>query len=153
MVCFLAYVLWKTLGQWMRRSGLGDAPRTVVEELAKLKSGDVYQVAEVVRNLAARNRDASLPAAERTMYERARVNLISEISPALKVAAEAAEEYLDEALAKGVGARGLRGILEEVMLDIMYDLPEQPEGTVYTIDEKVVSGVRDLFQMPTTKSA
>jgi ATP-dependent Clp protease ATP-binding subunit ClpX len=58
-----------------------------------------------------------------------------------------------KALSKGVGARGLRGILEEVMLDIMYDLPDQPEGTVYTIDEKVVSGVRDLFQMPTTKSA
>jgi CarD family transcriptional regulator len=68
----------------------------------KLKSGDVYQVAEVVRNLAARNRDASLSAAERTMYERARVNLISEISPALKVSAEDAEIYLDEALAKGV---------------------------------------------------
>ncbi len=68
----------------------------------KLKSGDVYQVAEVVRNLAARNRDASLSAAERTMYERARVNLISEISPALSVSAEEAEEYLDEALAKGV---------------------------------------------------
>ncbi len=59
----------------------------------------------------------------------------------------------EKALAKGVGARGLRGILEEVMLDIMYDLPDQPEGTVYTIDEKVVAGVRDLFQMPTTKSA
>ena len=68
----------------------------------KLKSGDVYQVAEVVRNLAARNRDAALSAAERTMYERARVNLISEIAPALKVSAEAAEEYLDEALSKGV---------------------------------------------------
>lgn len=68
----------------------------------KLKSGDVYQVAEVVRNLAARNRDASLSAAERTMYERARVNLISEISPALKVSSEEAEAYLDDALAKGV---------------------------------------------------
>jgi CarD family transcriptional regulator len=68
----------------------------------KLKSGDVYQVAEVVRNLAARNRDASLSAAERTMYERARVNLISEISPALKVTSEEAEDYLDDALAKGV---------------------------------------------------
>jgi len=41
LVCFLAYVLWKTLAQWMRRSGLGDAPRTVFEELAKIKSGDV----------------------------------------------------------------------------------------------------------------
>lgn len=68
----------------------------------KLKSGDVYQVAEVVRNLAARNRDASLSAAERTMYERARVNLISEIAPALKVTTDEAEIYLDEALAKGV---------------------------------------------------
>ena len=41
LVCFLAYVLWKTLAQWMRRSGLGDAPRTLLEELAKIKSGDV----------------------------------------------------------------------------------------------------------------
>ena len=68
----------------------------------KLKSGDVYQVAEVVRNLAARNRDAALSAAERTMYERARINLVSEIAPALKVTAEEAEEFLDEALSKGV---------------------------------------------------
>jgi transposase len=41
LVCFLAYAVWKTLGQWMRRAGLGDAPRTLVEELAKIKSGDV----------------------------------------------------------------------------------------------------------------
>jgi len=68
----------------------------------KLKSGDVYQVAEVVRNLAARNRDAALSAAERTMYERARINLVSEIAPALKVSNEDAEKYLDDALAKGV---------------------------------------------------
>ena len=68
----------------------------------KLKSGDVYQVAEVVRNLASRNRDASLSAAERTMYERARVNLISEIEPALKVTRTEAEAFLDDALAKGV---------------------------------------------------
>ena len=41
LICFLAYVLWKGLPQWMRRSGLGDAPRTLVEEFAKIKSGDV----------------------------------------------------------------------------------------------------------------
>jgi transposase len=41
LVCFLAYVLWKTLAQWMRRSGLGDAPRTLLQEFAKIKSGDV----------------------------------------------------------------------------------------------------------------
>ena len=48
------------------------------------------------------SRDASLSAAERTMYDRARINLISEIAPALKVSAEDAEKYLDDALAKGV---------------------------------------------------
>jgi len=41
LVCFLAYAMWKTLAGWMKNSGLGDAPRTVLEELAKLKSGDV----------------------------------------------------------------------------------------------------------------
>ena len=41
LVCFLAYALWKTLAQWMRGAGLGDAPRTLVEEFAKIKSGDV----------------------------------------------------------------------------------------------------------------
>jgi transposase len=41
LVCFLAYVLWKTLAGWMQRAGLGDAPRTLLEEFAKIKSGDV----------------------------------------------------------------------------------------------------------------
>ena len=41
LVCFLAYVLWKSLAGWMRNAGLGDAPRTVVESLSQIKSGDV----------------------------------------------------------------------------------------------------------------
>ena len=41
LVCFLAYVLWKALAQWMRAAGLGDAPRTLVEEFTKIRSGDV----------------------------------------------------------------------------------------------------------------
>jgi transposase len=41
LVCFLAYVLWKTLAQWMRHSRLGDAPRTLLAEFAKIQSGDV----------------------------------------------------------------------------------------------------------------
>ncbi len=68
----------------------------------KLKSGDVYQVAEVVRNLAVRDRQSALSAAEKTMYDRARINLISEIAPALRVTTEKAEEFLDQALEKGV---------------------------------------------------
>ena len=41
LVCFLAFVLWKTLSQWMKAAGLGEAPRTLVEEFHKIKSGDV----------------------------------------------------------------------------------------------------------------
>jgi transposase len=41
LVCFLAYVLWKTLAGWMRNAGLGDAPRAVIEALSQIKSGDV----------------------------------------------------------------------------------------------------------------
>ena len=48
LVCFLAYVLWKTLAQWMKGSGLGDAPRTLIEEFAKIKSGDVVLRARMV---------------------------------------------------------------------------------------------------------
>lgn len=40
-VCFLAYVLWKTLEQWTRRAGLGDTARTVLAELAQVQSVDV----------------------------------------------------------------------------------------------------------------
>ena len=43
----LPTVLWKALGQWMRRAGLGDAPRTLVEEVGKIKSGDVVLPAQM----------------------------------------------------------------------------------------------------------
>ena len=49
LVCFLAYVMWKTLAGWMRGAGLGDAPRTVIEEFAKIKSGDVRLQARAPR--------------------------------------------------------------------------------------------------------
>jgi hypothetical protein len=41
LVCFLAYVLWKTLEQWQRRAGLGHSPRTILEELRRIQSTDV----------------------------------------------------------------------------------------------------------------
>ena len=41
LVCFLAYVLWKTLGQLCRRANLGDEPRRVLAELAKIRTVDV----------------------------------------------------------------------------------------------------------------
>jgi len=41
LVCFLSYVLWKTLGQLCHQAGLGDEPRRVLEELRKLQVVDV----------------------------------------------------------------------------------------------------------------
>jgi transposase len=41
LVCFLAYVLRKTLAGWMSRAGLGNSPTTVLEELARIQSTDV----------------------------------------------------------------------------------------------------------------
>jgi len=40
-VCFLAYVLWKTLGQLCDEAGLGSEPRRVLSELAEIRSMDV----------------------------------------------------------------------------------------------------------------
>jgi transposase len=41
LVCFLAYVLWKTLEQWQRRAGRGNSPRTILEEIGRIQSTDV----------------------------------------------------------------------------------------------------------------
>ena len=54
---------------------------------------------------------------------------------------------------KGTGARGLRSIIEQVMLDIMFDLPEQPEGSKIVIDGDTVKGSQQSFKMPESKSA
>jgi hypothetical protein len=40
-VCFIAYVLWKTLEQWSQRAGLGRSPRKLLEEFAQIQSADV----------------------------------------------------------------------------------------------------------------
>lgn len=41
LVCFLAYVLWKMLAMRCRRAGLGDEPRKVLDELARIRTVDV----------------------------------------------------------------------------------------------------------------
>ena len=64
----------------------------------KLRSGDIYQVAEVVRNLSIRDKDKGLSAGEKRMLSRARQILVSELTFALAVDEETAELRLDEAL-------------------------------------------------------
>ncbi len=56
-----------------------------------------------------------------------------------------------KAMDKSVGARGLRGIVESVMLDIMFDLPEQPKGTSFTIDLDETDGQIKPFKLNATE--
>jgi transposase len=41
LVCFLSLAMWRTLQQWMKASGLGTAPRKLIEEMREVKSLDV----------------------------------------------------------------------------------------------------------------
>lgn len=68
---------------------------------------------------------------------------------------KALHKIAGQAMAKETGARGLRSILEQVMLDIMYDLPDKPKGSKIVIDEETVEqGINPVpFKMPETKSA
>ena len=53
LVCFLAYVLWKMLGQMCKRAGLGNEPRKVLDEIAQIKAVDVVMPTKqgaVIRN-------------------------------------------------------------------------------------------------------
>ena len=73
----------------------------------------------------------------------------------LKFTDEALRMMARRAMDKDTGARGLRSIMEQVMLDIMYDLPDKPKGSKIVIDEKIVDrGINPAsFKMPESKSA
>lgn len=72
--------------------------RRYKNHVEKLKSGDIYQVAEVVRNLSNRDKDKGLSAGEKKMLNRARQILVSELTFAIGVDEGDAEKKLDEAL-------------------------------------------------------
>lgn len=54
LVCFLAFVLWKSLQMWQQRAGLGSSPRTVLEELARIQSHDVVLPTATMGNVRLR---------------------------------------------------------------------------------------------------
>ena len=64
----------------------------------KLKSGDVFACAEVVRNLAIRLQNSKLSTAEQSMYANARYLLTSELAVSWGVDEEEAEVRIDKAL-------------------------------------------------------
>ena len=70
----------------------------------KIKTGDVFELAEVVRNLAIREWEKGLSTGEKQMYTRAKKILASEFMYALDKDEEGAEAYLDELLEERFGA-------------------------------------------------
>jgi ATP-dependent Clp protease ATP-binding subunit ClpX len=67
----------------------------------------------------------------------------------LEFTAGALQLIAERALKRDTGARGLRAVCEEMMLDVMYKLPEQQRsGGKYVITEDVVAGRRGLFEIP-----
>ena len=61
LVCFLALSMWRTLQQWMKASGLGTAPRKLIEEMREVRSLDVLLPA---RDKTIRLRVVSTPSKE-----------------------------------------------------------------------------------------
>jgi ATP-dependent Clp protease ATP-binding subunit ClpX len=56
----------------------------------------------------------------------------------LEFADDALEAIAEQALLRGTGARGLRAILEEVLLNLMYELPSRSDVGKCVIDRAVV---------------
>jgi ATP-dependent Clp protease ATP-binding subunit ClpX len=54
----------------------------------------------------------------------------------------------ERAIEKDTGARALRSVIEEVMLDIMFDLPDQPANSRYVVTDDVVYGRQQLVPLP-----
>ncbi|MFA7486165.1 MAG: ATP-dependent Clp protease ATP-binding subunit ClpX, partial [Phycisphaerae bacterium] len=63
----------------------------------------------------------------------------------LEFADDALRKLAKKAMQRDTGARALRAITEELMVDLMYQLPEEPKGTSYTITKDVVEGKAELF--------
>jgi len=71
----------------------------------KIKTGDIYELAEVVRNLAIREFDKGLSTGEKQMFTRAKKILASELMYALDKDEEEAEEYLDTLLTESAAEK------------------------------------------------
>ncbi|HEW79639.1 MAG TPA: ATP-dependent Clp protease ATP-binding subunit ClpX [Phycisphaerales bacterium] len=63
----------------------------------------------------------------------------------LEFTADGLHALAQKALKRDTGARALRSIAEELMVDLMYQLPEEQEGAKYVITRDIVEGKAELF--------
>lgn len=71
----------------------------------------------------------------------------------LEFSREALEAAADKALALGTGARGLRSVLEGVLLDTMYALPESVPGSKFTVTAEAIRGEQPVTVVAPKKKA
>jgi CarD family transcriptional regulator len=71
----------------------------------KIKTGDIYELAEVVRNLSLRESEKGLSTGEKQMFTRTKKILASELMYALDKDEDEAENYLDELLADSASSQ------------------------------------------------
>ncbi|TVS15150.1 MAG: ATP-dependent Clp protease ATP-binding subunit ClpX [Planctomycetaceae bacterium] len=162
-------IVRKRLGRRTMGFGQASASRneaTTAELLAQANSDDVLQyglIPELVGRLPVVSALTPLDEAgliqvltePRNALIRQYQSLFEMENCRLEFTEQALRTIAQRAMAKGTGARGLRSIVEEAMLDIMYDLPDEQEGITYQIDEDFLSGRNQVIRMPTpqTKSA
>ncbi|MEW5761894.1 MAG: CarD family transcriptional regulator [Bacillota bacterium] len=77
----------------------GNWNRRYRANLEKMKSGSIFEVAEVVRNLARRERERGLSSGEKRMLESARQILISELVLATELEEDKARSLIEQAFA------------------------------------------------------
>ena len=65
----------------------------------------------------------------------------------VKFTEDALREIVKKAKERDTGARALRGVIEDLMLDIMYELPSHKDITDYVIDGRVVRGERNVYEV------
>jgi ATP-dependent Clp protease ATP-binding subunit ClpX len=99
----------------------------VISTLEELDEGALVQILSTPRN--------ALIKQYQRLFELEQVDL--------KFKEEALHAIARAAMERKTGARGLRAILEELMLDLMYDLPSQPDVRECIITEEVVNGERE----------
>ncbi len=71
----------------------------------KIKTGDIYELSEVVRNLAIREHEKGLSTGEKQMYTRAKKILASELMYALEKSEDESEAYLDDLLTTSAASK------------------------------------------------
>ena len=74
----------------------------------KMKTGDIFELAEVVRNLSLRDRDKGLSTGEKQMFVKAKKILISELMYAKGLDEEETAEWLDEVLVSDADSKNKR---------------------------------------------